>query len=93
MFPVRQQEGGRAESLLTDPWNTSTPEKAGFNTANSHLRGYVYCALCAWCFLRLSLLFYKFTLTPEVKKLVFIVVDFIKFSFFFLITEGKDTES
>lgn len=40
----------------------------------------------------MSLLFYKFTLTPEVKKLVFIVVDFMKF-FFFLITEGKDTES
>lgn len=41
-------------SSLTS-WNMSIPEKGGegFNTTESHLCGYVYCAICGWCFLKI----------------------------------------
>lgn len=74
-------------SSLTS-WNMSIPEKGGFNTAEYHLHGMSLVQLWMVFFGIFSLFFffYKFTLTPEVKKIVFFVavVDFIKFSLFLL---------
>ena len=78
-------------SSLTS-WNMSIPEKGGgaggggLNTAESHLRGYVSCAIVDgvfWNFFGIFFIvvffvffcFFFFTnLTPEVKKIGFFVV-------------------
>ena len=71
-------------SSLTS-WNMSIPEKGGgeggggLNTAESHLRGYISCAIVDgvfWNFFGIFfIVFFVFlfftNLTPEVKKIVF----------------------